>query len=224
MTVHHAGTRGDAIRVRVGGEDVQHLAVLGTIRGVTPLAAAGRCGEGTGALRSLDTPPRRLQWRAPGSETWGTAVRVEADGSYLLEDGEDQHAWLRVGVDVSWLPDVPEEARVFLRDRYNALGPDDVSAAEASAGATEALELALANVSTNMVRAVTAWLDPATEDLELSPDGSAWSAPTSEGAGLALGDVNGGASVALHVRRTIGAGAPSAAEVLNLIHLAWEGA
>lgn len=224
MTVHLAGSRGDALRVRVAGSDVQHLAVVGTIRGVTPLAAAGRCGEGTGSLRSRGTPPRRFSWRAPGSSTWGDEVAVSADGSYLLEDGEDRDSWLRVQVDVSWLPDVPEEARVFLRDRYNALGPDDVTAAEATAGDVATLELALVNVGANRLDGLVAWIDAATSDLEISDDGVSWSAPTSEGAGTALGQVNPGASVALHVRRTIGAGAPSAAEILNQIHFAWTGA
>lgn len=225
MTVLRAGTRGDALRVRVAGgsSDVASLAVVGSIRGVTPLAAAGRCGPGTGALRSVGAPPRRLQWREPGSGVWGGAVRVVASGSYLLEGGEDRDAWLRVRVDLAWLAPGAEEARVFLADRHNELGPDDVAAGEAEAGAVEVLELELHNVSANRLDGLKAWLDPAAEGLELSADGDAWSAPTSEGSGIALGHLDAGAHVALYVRRTIGAGAPAAA-ILNQVHFAWTGA
>lgn len=224
MTVLLAGTRADALRVRVAGSDVQSLALVGTIRGVTPLAVAGLCGEGTAKLRSTGAPPRRFQFRAPGSSTWGEEVTVAATGEYLLEDGADRSKWIRVRVDLAWLPDGPAEANVFLRDRWNELGPDDVTAAEAAAGSVDPLTLDLVNVSPNRLDGLRAWLVSGTVDLELSPDGSAWSAPTTEGAGISLGALAPSASVPLYVRRTITAGAPPATKVLNRLRLSWEGA
>jgi hypothetical protein len=224
MTVLVAGSRGDALRLQVGASNVQHLALIGTIRGVTPLAVAGRCGEGTGSIRSFGSPPRRFAFRAPGSSTWGEEVTVGSTGDYLLEDGDDTNKWLRVRIDLAWLADVPAEARVFLRDRYNELGPDDVTSSEASAGSVETLTVTCANVGSHRLASLKAWLEVGVSGIELSPDNVAWSAPTSEGAGVALGNVEAGLTVPLYLRRTITAGAASAAKVLNQINFSWEGA
>lgn len=65
---------------------------------------------------------------------------------------------------------------------------------------------------------IKAWLDAAVSGLELSADGSTWSAPTSEATAVDLGDLAPAASVSLHVQRTVDPGATADPEVLNLIH------
>lgn len=224
MTTLVAGTRGDALRVLFVGDDVQSLAVVGTIRGLIPLAAAGACGEGSARVRSLGSPPTRFSFRAPGSSTWGEAIVAEVSGDYLLEDGSDRSKWLRARVRTDWLASQPEEAPVFLRDRFNELGPDDVTAAEAASGSVEVLALELANVSTNRLDLLKSWIAPATSNIEVSPDGISWSAPTTEGTALALGSLDYGATLSFYVRRTITIGAASAAKLLNQLRFSWRGA
>jgi hypothetical protein len=223
VTVHVAGSRGDALRVRTsGGVEIPSLTAVGAIPGVVPLAAAGQNGPGTGYVRCDGNG--RLAWKAPGSNTYGELVTVAADGSYLLEDGEDRDAWLRVQVRTAFLPSTPAEAQVLLGDRYNALGPDDVTSAEASAGLVETTTFQLYNAGAHRVDALKAWLDASVSGIELSTDGSSWSTPTTEGAALAFGNVNPGSFATLHVRRSVVAGAASNARITNILRFSWEGA
>lgn len=224
MTVYRAGDRGDALRLKYSGEVVSYLSAVGSPPGVTPLAADGSNGTGTGRLRTVGLEGRRLQWRAPGSSSWGAEVTVAADGDYVLEDGDDAGAWIRVRVALAFLTAGPAEALVYLRQRFNELGPDDVTAAEASAGDVTSTTYALECASPHGVQGIKAWLDAETSGLELSDDGATWVAPTSEGSALELGDLASGASVALYTRRTVSASATSSAEALNSLHLSWEGA
>ena len=213
-------THADALRIESAAAEVAHLDVLGTIPGVVPIAVAARCGVGTARIRSTAAG---IAFKAPGSAAWGPAVAIAADGSYLLEDGDDRDKWLRVTVYTTYLL-TPREARVLLADRVNnPIGSDNVSAAEAAAGDVETVELAVANDGSVILSQVLAWLDPAAAGLELSPDGAAWSAPTTEATALALADVSPGGSVALHLRRTIAAAAPSDPDVLNHLHLTFAG-
>lgn len=123
-----AGTRSDALRVFVDGVEVEGPHLVGTIPGVTPLAAAGIGVPGTGRLRSIGDGTL-LQWRAPGSDTWGAAVQVESDAEYLLEDGVSADRWLRVYVSAAFLGP-PAEAEV----RIAAGGGEATLYAEMSVG------------------------------------------------------------------------------------------
>lgn len=224
MTVLLAASRGDALRVRTSaGVEIPSLTAIGAIPGVVPLAAAGANGPGTGRLRSQGDGTL-LQWRAPGSSTYGEAVTVAADGSYLLEDGEDTAAWLRVYVRTAFLVAGPAEAEVLLGDLYNALGPDDVTAAEATAGLVEVTQFQLYNAGAHRIDSLAVWLGASVVGLEISTDGVAWSAPTTEGAALAFGNVAPAAFATLHVRRTISAGAANNPKITDLIRFSWEGA
>lgn len=224
MTTYAAGTRGDGLRVKVSGVELVPLSIVGTIRGVTPLAAGARCGPGTGLLVFTPSPPA-LAFRAPGSSTTGVPCRITRDGDFVLEDGADKTKFLRVRIATAWLPSSPAQASVFLLDRYNEAGPNDVTAVQATAGNVQSFALTLENETPSPVYDVRAWLDPLASGLAISTDNATWKTPTSETDPnvLVWASVAVGASVTLYVRRTITAGAASAAAVLNLIQLGWTG-
>lgn len=216
-----AGARGDALRLKLSGVEVNQMLVVGAIPGVYPLAAAARNGTGTGTIQSTGDGTL-LSWKAPGSATAGTPIPASVDGSYLLQDGVDLDKWLRVQVVAAYLVSAGS-AQVTLRDSYNGLGPDDVTAAEATAGSVETLEVTMSNDSGRGISRLVAWIDAAVSDLEISDDGAAWVSPTSEAAGLAFPDLAAGATDIIHLRRTIGAAAGSDTGVLNHLHFAWQG-
>ena len=213
-------THADALRLEYSATEVAHLDVVGTIPGVVPIAVAARCGVGTARIRSRAAG---IAFKAPGSATWGPAVDADADGSYLLEDGDDRDKWLRVTAYTAFLL-TPREGRILLADRFNnPISSDNVSAAEASAGDVEDVELAVANDGSAYLSQVLAWIDAGVAGLQISPNGADWSAPTTEATALALADVPPAGDVALHVRRTIAASAPSDPDVLNHLHLSFSG-
>jgi hypothetical protein len=217
-----AGMHGDGLRVQVSAVDVRHLAVVGTIRGVTPLAAAGKNGVGTGLLRSVAGSVAGFQWQAPGG-SYGPITFAFVTGDYVLEDGTDPGKWIRVHVDLTWLPTAAEEAQVYLKDRFNELGPDDVSSANAAAGIVETVTLSLLNASPDRVKNVKAWLGASAAGLAISPDNVTFTSPTTEGAAISIGTIEKGASASLYFRRTITAGASPAASILNQLELSWDG-
>jgi len=215
----------DALRIRTASTEVVQLTAIGTIPGVAVLNAAARNGTGTARLRSSgETVGHLLCYRAPGSSTFGVPHRVEADGVYVLPDGEDPSKFVRVQVWTAYLAPGIAEGSVKLRDVFNnEIKADDVSAAEAAAGDVETTTLSLENDGGRILSQVKAWLDPSTENLEISSDGVAWSTPTGEASALGLADVPPDGSVTLHLRRTIAAGAPSDPEILNQLHLSFCG-
>lgn len=216
-------TRSDGLRAKVSSVEVLSLATLGTISGVSVTAAAGRCGEGTARVRYRSG--LGLSFMAPGSATWGPDVDVSAGGDFLLEDGDDEHKWARVTVSAAYLLD-GQEGTVALVDLYNALGPDDVSAAEASSGAVETLTLTLEAASPHGVQGLKAWLGSSAPGLELSDDNATWVTPDSEihADVVELGDLAASATTTLYVRRTISAAASHDPDVLNVLEFAWDGA
>ena len=164
-----------------------------------------------------------LQWRAPGSSSFGVANDVAAGGAFVLEDGDDKSAWVRVVVSPGFQVPGLRDAIVYTQDLYNEMGPDDVTAIEAAAGLIEVWQFSLDNVSGNTAEGLKAWIDPSVTGLEISPDGIIWTAPTTELSALFLGDVPAAGAADLYFRRTIAAAAPSAPVVLHLVHLSWEG-
>ena len=227
-----AATRSDAVRVKISGVEVSHLVAVGTVPGVVVMAAAAMNGPGRGRMSRVYENAARsyLRWTAPGSVTPGTNVPVTSNGDYLLEDGSDPGKWLRVRVYVDHLPASYDESLVYLEDVYNdSVAGRDVTASEASTGDVATYTVSVVNESPAGVFDVRAWLDGSAAGsllLELSDDGASWVTPTSEvdASVVLLGDIAAGVSKTLHLRRTIGAGAGSNAEVLTLVHMAWTGA
>ena len=218
-----AGTQGDALRIEIASVESRSLAAVGTIPGVAVLAAAGRNGPGVGRLRAMQDGTY-LHWRAPGSATFGPATHCEADADVLIRDGEDTDKWVRARVALDYLVAGPVDGSVHLGDRFgNAVGHDNVTAAEALAGNVEAYTVDLANVSTLILSSVVAWLDAAVSGLEISDDGITYVSPTSEATGLSLADIPAGGSITFYLRRTVAATAASDPEVLNHICLAFDG-
>lgn len=216
-------THGDALRIETGGSESLHLTAMGTLPGVVVLAAAGRNGPGMGRLKADETGTR-LAWRAPGSATYGTPVVCSPDGLFLLEDGEDRDSWLRVHLRSAYAVPGHAEARIALGDRWaNAVGHDDVTAGEASAGDVEDYTVTLANDSAAGLSQVKVWIDTAVSDLEISDDDITYVSPTTEGTALGLADIPAAGSITLYLRRTIGAAEPSDPDVLNHLHFSWQG-
>lgn len=215
------GTRNDALRLQLSGSDVIFMRVSGAIAGIVVLAAAARNGAGQGRLILSTTG---LAWQAPGSAMPGPQQLVVGDGIYMLEDGYDSSAWLRVQVYVSYLP-ASGEAVISIGDTYNAFGPDDVAAADALAGITENVTFTLKNVSPQVITAVKLWLDPAVANVTVSSDGVNYYDPVSETDPhvLAWPSIGIGASVNVYLRRVIGSTAASNAKILNLMQFSWTG-
>lgn len=217
------GTRSDGLRLQLAGSDVVSLRVVGGIAGVVVIAAAGRNGPGSGRLIAS---AGGLCWQAPGSVVAGDAVPIPADGVYLLEDGTDASAWLRVQAYAASLA-ASGEARVYLADRYNEFGPDDVTAANAAAGIVETVQFTLANVTPAVITGAVLWLDPSavSAGLAISSDGVSFFTPTNQTDATALtwASINPASSVNVWVRRTLAAGKASNPQILNTMRLAWNG-
>ncbi|MCP4249173.1 MAG: DUF11 domain-containing protein [bacterium] len=213
-----AGATGpDAIRLELFGGSVESLWVVTEFRGVAVRFAAGLNGPGVGRLRSTGDGTA-LSWRAPGSATFGVDVDCSADGEYVLCDGEDPDKYVRLEVWAAHLSPGSAAAAVVLRDVFgNAVGYSDVAAAEAAAGDVATYTITVRNASAAYMHRVLFWLDPSVVDLEISPNGSAWSAPTTEATAITLGDLAPGATATLHLRRTISVGADSDPDILNLL-------
>jgi len=213
-----------ALEIRLTGVRVKHLVAVGTVGGVVIDRVAGRNGPGIGMLRAEGYSADAFAWRAPGSATFGPARAANADGYAVLEDGEDADKFVRVKVYSAFLSRTPNAAAVFLRDVYNnAVGHDDVTAGEATAGDVATYTISLTNVSGARIYSLRAWLDAAVSGLEISDDGATWVNPTTEATALRLSDLDAEAEDTLHLRRTIGAGASCDAGILNLIHLSFAG-
>ena len=212
-----AATGPDALRIEVASVEVEHLVAVATLAGVAITFASGRNGPGTGSRRADATS--RIAWKEPGSATWGAWVDVSAGGAFVLPGGDDPDAYVRVAVDLTYLPTDVAEHRVLMEDGWNNGGAsDDVTAAGASAGDVETYTVTVANDSPMGVHHVTFWIDAAVSGIEISDNGADWVNPTTEGTGLVLGYIGAGLTKTLHVRRTIGAASESDADVLT--HLA----
>jgi hypothetical protein len=217
------GTRNDGLRLQLSGVDVNFMRVdsASLLPGVVILAAAARNGPGQGLLIAS---PAGLTWQAPGSSTPGPIVSVPADGVYMLEDGSDPSQWIRVQCYAAYLPD-SGGATIDIGDSYNALGPDDVSAANASAGITETVEFTLKNLTANTIATVKLWLDPATANITVSSDGTNYYDPTSPSDAhvLTWASIAAGASVNLWIKRIIPSSTSYSPSISNLLQWQWNG-
>lgn len=214
-----ASTRADGLIFETGAGEIQSLSPLGTIPGVVILHVSGANGVGTGFLRSEGTGGLLLSWKAPGSAVYGTSVNVTSNDDYLLEDGEDRSKWIRIEGWLSLLGPVIEQ-RIYLADVYdNQLVSRDVTALEAAVGDILIYTIDFTNLSTEIIRRIAFWIDPAVVDLEISHNGAAWVTPTTPATALQIiAALSSLSTVNLFLRRTISASSPSDTDVLNQIH------
>jgi hypothetical protein len=220
------GEHGDALRITASSVESLPLRSIGTIPGVAVLASAARNGTGLGTIASsvsgMDGDQIALSWTDPGGGP-GAPVLIPSDGDYLLEDGTDLEKWLRVRVYLEYIK-AGSAGTVRLSSVYNnAVASDDVSAAEAAAGDVETWTVGVTNGSTVGLSHVVGWIDSDTDGIHISANGSTWVNPTSEGTGLAIGNLAAGATYTLHMKRTITASATADAAAVNLLHFSWEG-
>jgi len=202
--------------------DIPLMAPIQTIPGVILLGASHRNMPGKGAIRS-EGEGNRLSWRAPGSSTFGPASEVNVDSDVLLRDGDDVNRYLRARVKTAYLQGHAAERAVYLQHLWNALF-SDVTAAEASTGVTkEVPNIFLRNVSAGTIYNIRAWIEPGTPYLEISPDGVAWSAPTTEATGLQLGTLLPLTNRVFRQRSVIPPATAYNPKVQALIHLRFDG-
>jgi hypothetical protein len=220
------GIRNDGLRLQYTSINVVSLRCAGTLAGVVVLGAAARNGPGAGTISAT---AGGLTWQAPNSALAGAVCPIPTSAAYLLEDGADPSCWVRVQVDVDYLP-ASGGAQVFLGDVYdNAVGQDDVAAANAAAGSVSTLNLTLLNVSGNAIRNALLWLDPTASgisELTVSSDDTNYYQPTSSSDPhvLAWSTIAVGASVNLWLRRTTPSAAAFNPTILNMLQWEWEGA
>ena len=212
-------TAADSLRLKFSGSEIQQLHRIRTIPGVSVLAAAGKNGVGAGNLRSVGDGTF-LQWRAPGSGTFGPRLKV-TDGNWIVKDGEDLDKWVRVEVFASFLKPSSEEAQVLLDDVYNNGGNDDITAAEATAGFSASWQMDMVNESAKTLHRLVVWIDPATSGITISDDDVVFVSPTTEATGLEFGDLAPGGSLPLYIKRTIGAGASEDPRVLDVLQFSY---
>lgn len=217
-----AGTRSDALRLEISGNELAFMRSVGALSGVVVLAVAALNGPGSGRLICNGG---QLQWKAPGSDEAGTAVNVSAGGTFLLEDGEDATKWIRVEVYEEYLP-TAGEAVVLIQDAYNDFADGDIEAADALAGVVVTQQYTIHNVSADAAENVRLWINPAAsgaEFLEVSDDGLAFVAPDDEEHAdvLVWASIAGGATESVWVRRTIPAAQAHAIDVLTHLELSW---
>ena len=211
-------TRADSIQFQKSAVEVHHHHASGVIPGLVVLEAAARNGPGRGRLRATGNDGRSVSWQAPGSTVPGVPTRIDADGDYLIED-VDISKYVRVRAFTAFMHKGPAQARVYTDDVYlNPVANDEVTAAEASAGAVEVFTVDIKNVSISSVSHLVVWIDVITPSHEISTDGVTWIAPTSEATGLQVGNLVVGQIFTLQVRRTIIAAAVSNPKVLNWLH------
>jgi hypothetical protein len=212
-------TNADSISVSAGAAAVRTLTARGTIPGVVVDAVAGLNGPGVGCL-SYNATTETLAWRAPGSATFGEAVDASADGALLLEDGEDADKFCRVTVYADYLPASHYSADVALADRFhNGMIAADVTAAQASAGATLYRNLTITCANAAGLTALAAWLDEAAA-LWIDDDGVTWEQPTTEETAVVVAaSLAFEATATLGLKRVIPPSSSANPQVLDVVHL-----
>lgn len=208
--------------MRLDAATVPMLRAVGTIPGVAILHAAGRNGPGIGLIASDSSG--RLRWRAPGSASFGPEVEPVADGQYVLEDGADRDKFVRVQTYSAFMINSMSDA-VYLDELYGTpIAAADIDAADASTGKTENFVIPMFNDGNVIMSNIVAWLDPSAVDLEISDDpGGPWITGTTEATGFSFGDIPVSGARGMILRRTIGAASPADPDVLNLVHVAFDG-
>jgi hypothetical protein len=218
--------RGDALRIETTYEALSHIAA-GTLPGVAILAVAGRNGSGTGLLRASGDGTY-LSWRAPRSDRFGSTVVCDADGDYMLEDGNFPDKFIRVNVSVDYLVPGAGDAKIYIKDIYdNGFAAADITAAQASAGNVQVYTIGLHNDSPMDILNVKVWLGSVglVGIIELSTDAANYYAPTFEDHAdiIEFARIAAAGDETLYIRRTITAGAESDPAFLNHLEFSFEG-
>lgn len=123
------------------------------ISGITIDYVAGQNGEGAGSL-AADTSDS-LTWTPPGG-TVGTSVTI-ANGETKIVTGSDANKWIRV-TRTSASALTGTETVTTTDTVGNAIGTDDASSAEATAGRTIYRCIGLKNASSNSVTTIKAYV------------------------------------------------------------------
>jgi len=213
----------DALTLSIDAVEVKHLTHTGTIPGVVVDAVAARNGSGVGAIRSTGDGTT-LQWKAPGSETYGTAKDCGTDGTYRLLDGEDTSKWIRVTVHADYLLPQAVVGSVTLADRHNGAMGRDATAEEATAGDGLLYTITMTNQTTTVLTNIVAWLDAdTTSGFAIDNQGTSYGEPITEEAGVAFSDLPAGASATLYVSRAIEESAAAQPRLLDVFHIAFTG-
>ena len=228
-----AQIRGDALRIETSGDELPSRHTLGTIDGVTITAASGVNPIGTGLLRSVGIAGDRLQWRAPGSETFGPEMLVAGDGSYLVEDGDNRDAWIRAKVSAAHLHSGAMESLVELGEVTNStlLSIGNLSNANRITGGNTDVTLTLHNVGNTAISGLIVWAGPESYStppsggdiaLTLSDDDITYVNRFTEAAPLSLADIPGGGTSLLYVRRTFAANSGSEIRLFCDLHFRYD--
>jgi hypothetical protein len=192
-------------------------AVLGAPAGVRVLRAAGRNRPGTGRLTyRTDGEALLLAWQPPGDVP---GLDVPIDGASADLCGLDEDRWVQLEIYADFLQTYGDSAEVLLRDCYGAMPCDaDVTAEDALAGQIEYSETLLVNNGDHRIDPYL-WLDPATPDLEISVNGSSYSAPTDPSQALHMAPIAAGGNGRIYFRRTIPAESPADPKVRNIVYI-----
>lgn len=157
-----------------------HMDAAGTLAGVRIVRASMSNGPGQARLRAAGLDGKYLQWRAPGSATWGLPVDCGSDGEQMLEDGEDRNRYAVIDITAARLE--PGETVVQLADPYNhALQPLDVTALQASAGGDVGAHLVnITNFGTAPIVDPRLWIASTPGTMWVRAPGGTYVQPTSE--------------------------------------------
>lgn len=79
-----------------GTEDITLIGLSG-LEGVRLIKSSGTSGSGIGYLRTTEAGTK-LQYKAPGSDTFGPAEDISYDRTCTVTDGEDGDKWVRVEI------------------------------------------------------------------------------------------------------------------------------
>lgn len=188
------------------------------INGIVVWGASGQNGIGTGVLTAptADT----LTWKAPGGTT-GTAVTI-ANGEYKIVEDDTASKYIivqRISAD-----DLQGSESCSLRwIRNNGIAMENVSNADAVAGAVNYIAVMLRNESSSTITGLKIWLGTSSNDLriayetpstgaiqtiadnETAPTGVTWNTGTTSGTGISIATLAAGDEVGLWIERTIDA-------------------
>lgn len=225
---------GGLLEWRYSGAALQSLDALDTVGGVEITEVAGRNldaarGAGIGRLETFYDVDGvlRAAWRGPGSDTFGDAVNVAAGGAFLLADGSDDDAFIRVEVTPDRASDTTASMPVRLVELLNAgATAGNISESDALAGVIQTRTLTLANLSASVALAnVRIWLGPDTRFCEVSWNGAAFTAatdPTTSDAAIGSKTITAGSTQNFTLRRTIPAATAATPLETLVIHVSWD--
>jgi hypothetical protein len=222
-----SASKADALRIESGGSAVKTLQSIRTVPGVDIMHVGGIHKPGLGMIR-VSTDGNFLQYKAPGSSSWGVYAPIPADGDYLVLDGDDRNYFVRVTVHADYIIE-QSESPVIIKDVYeNELGYDDITNSEASSGHVDSYNVTLKNEGTWTITQLYAWINEAVSYMEISDNGISYVSPTGSAkakpsSALSLANISPGDSITFHLKRTIPASTSYDPKVRTIIHWSFMG-